>query len=135
MSRKVRSRPPAIPNVCIRLGNHTLVEISAVCSIEALLVKLTRKAKVRSVAALIEVHREIDKRPVYDAPLCIHGATAESSDRGEDGGLVQRSALCVGHLVPVRLGAGVPALSLQVHFMHAHYSSVDQSSLNGDRVA
>lgn len=131
MSREVRARPPAIPNIFVRLRNHALVDVSAVCPVEALLVKFTGEAKVRSVAALVEVHREIDKGPVYDAPVCIHGATAESSDRVEDGGLVQRSALCVGHLVPVWLGAGIATFGLQVHFMHAHYSSIDQSSLDG----
>lgn len=131
VARKVRARSPAVPNICVRLRNHTFVDISAVCPVEALLVKLTRQAEVSSVAALVEVHREIHKRSVYDAPVCVNGTTAESRDRVEDGGLVQRAALCVGHLVPVWLGASIAALSLQIHFMHAHYSSVYQLSLNG----
>lgn len=84
VARKVRARSPTVPNVCVSLRSHTLIDVGAVRPVEAFLVERTRQAGIVRIAGQVQMHREIHKWAIYDATVCIHITAAESGGRIED---------------------------------------------------
>lgn len=120
MTGKMRCRAPTVPRVDVGVDGHAFVDVGAVGLVEAVLVEIAGQAEVRIAAGLVQVHRQVHKRPIGNAAIVAVPEASESGFGIEDGGLVQETGLRILQLVPVGLASLVAALGLEVDFMDTH---------------